>query len=550
MNEEILNKRYQRERQARQAAESILEKKSLELFQRNQELEELQANLEKQVIARTREAENAKIEARAANQAKSQFLTNMSHALRTPLTAIIGFAEVLLQHKTSRQESTRYLTTIIGSGRHLTTLVGEMLDISSIENQQLKLHPLRFNLPELLHEIEQIYAFTCQQAQLDFSLVIDSVIPQWLVADPVRIKQVIDNLVSNGIKFTQAGSIILRVKFTSGTGTLRIDVVDTGKGIDNETQALIFDYFRQGDGSIPHNFGGTGLGLFITKSLVELMGGQVILQSTLGLGSKFSLTIDCHEYEGECDTLLSKDKILPQSGMTPTFSGRVLLVEDTEVNQRLITFNLEQAGAQVELATDGAQGVQKVLAGHYGLVLMDIQMPVMDGKEAMKSLQQLGINIPVYALTANVMPTDIQEYAAIGFTGTLKKPLELEHLYQVLSQHLSAHGNTADIEAKSKSLVVEDPQIRELFFVQLVSQQVELAAMVQSLDYDGLLKICHIIKGSAGNFGYTALTDLAAHALLLLRQKHNVQGVQQCIILNQKVVEVLDEYNDQYFNSR
>jgi signal transduction histidine kinase/CheY-like chemotaxis protein len=544
MNEDRLKKRYERERKARQAAETILEKKSLELYQRNKELEEFKESLEKQVFERTHEAEKAKTEAREANLAKSQFLANMSHAIRTPLTAIIGFAEVLLQHSPSREERVKYLTTIIGSGRHLTTLLGEILDVSNIENQKLELNPLRFNLPNLLQSIEQIYVFNCQKEQLEFALIIDSVLPEWIVADPTRIKQVIDNLLSNAIKFTQSGSISLHVKFTFSSNTLHIDVVDTGQGIDDDKQTLIFDYFSQGDASITHNFGGTGLGLFITKSLVELMGGGVELESTLGVGSRFSMSIVCQGYGGECKSLESRDIIAHQSVTIPSLDGNILLVEDTEVNQQLITLNLQQTGAEVDLAINGLEGLQKALTGEYDLVLMDIQMPVMDGKEAMKSLKQLGVNLPIYALTANVMPSDIQEYADIGFTGTLCKPLELENLYQVLSQHLTVRGDQVNNKIQETKLIAQDPKIKALFYTELDKQNAELTENIHNLDYAGLIRITHVIKGSAGSFGHDNLTTLAAHALLLLRQKQYVEGVQHCTNLNQKVAEVLNEYND------
>jgi signal transduction histidine kinase/ActR/RegA family two-component response regulator len=544
MNEEIFKKRYQRELQARRAAEVILEQKSLELFQRNQELEDFKENLEKQIIERTREAEKAKTEAHAANQAKSEFLANMSHAIRTPLTAIIGFAEVLLQHRLSREESAQYLTTIINGGRHLTTLLSEILDISKIENQKLELEAIRFNLPNLLHDIEQIYLFNCKKEQLDFALVMNSVIPEWIVADPTRLKQVIHNLLSNAIKFTKTGSISLHVKFIVSTNTLQIEVIDTGEGIASDKQALIFEYFRQADSSITRNFGGTGLGLFITKSMVELMGGVVELESTLGKGSRFCVTIVCQKYDGVCDSIFNRDIIAPKPLVTPSLVGNILLVEDTEVNQQLITFNLMQTGAQVDLAVNGLEGLQKALVVQYDLVLMDIQMPVMDGKEAMKSMLQLGVNTPVYALTANVMPSDIKEYAAIGFTGALSKPLELENLYSVLSQHLSVCDNKNKNESQGTELFIPDPKLRSLFYTELAMQHTEITENIYNLDYDKLIKAVHIIKGSAGSFGYDDLTYLAADSLQLLRQKQYIQGVQHCTKLNQKVAEVLNEHND------
>lgn len=544
MNEERLKNRYQRERQARQAAEIVLEQKSLELFQRNQELEDLKKNLEKQIFERTREAEKAKTEARESNQAKSQFLANMSHATMTPLTAIIGFAEVMLQHKTSREDSVKYLNTIIGSGRHLTTLLGEILDISKIENKKLELETVRFNLPNLLQDIEQMYLFNCKKERLDFAMTLDSAIPEWIVADPTRLKQVMHNLLNNAIKFTKTGGVTVQVKFTSSTNTLQIDVVDTGEGIVAEKQALIFEYFLQADTSITSNFGGTGLGLFITKSLVELMGGVVELQSTLGLGSKFSVTITCHGCEGTCNSIKNRDVIVPQPVVIPSLIGNILLVEDTEVNRQLITFNLQQTGAKIDTANNGLEGLQMALSGEYDLILMDIHMPVMDGKEALQSLQQLGISTPIYALTANVMHSDIQEYAEIGFTGTLSKPLQLENLYKVLKQHLATVNNLGSHRSDRAKLLVKDPKIRALFFSELTKQHVEIKANIQNLDYAGLINAAHIIKGSAESFGYEDLTKLAAESLQLLRNKQYVQAVQQCTNLNLKIAEVLNEYND------
>jgi CheY-like chemotaxis protein/HPt (histidine-containing phosphotransfer) domain-containing protein len=423
-------------------------------------------------------------------------------------------------------------------------LLSEILDISKIENQKLELEAIRFNLPNLLQDIEQIYLFNCKKEQLDFALIMDSVIPQWIVADPTRLKQVIHNLLSNAIKFTKTGGISLHVKFIFSTSILQIEVFDTGEGIADDKQALIFEYFRQADSSITRNFGGTGLGLFITKSMVELMGGEVELESTLGKGSKFCVTIVCQKYEGECYSILNRGIIVPKPLVIPSLVGNILLVEDTEVNQQLITFNLEQTGAQVDLAVNGLEGLQKALTVQYDLVLMDIQMPVMDGKEAMKSLLQLGVSTPIYALTANVMPSDILEYTAIGFTGALSKPLVLEKLYTVLSQHLSVSDRKDNNKLQGPKLFIADPKLRKPFYAELAKQHTELTKHIHNLDYANLIKNVHIIKGSAGSFGYEDLTNLAAHALLLLRQKQYVQGVQYCTRLKQKVAEVLNDHND------
>jgi CheY-like chemotaxis protein/HPt (histidine-containing phosphotransfer) domain-containing protein len=256
------------------------------------------------------------------------------------------------------------------------------------------------------------------------------------------------------------------------------------------------------------------------------------------------VTIVCQKYDGECDSIFNRDIIAPKPLVTPSLVGNILLVEDTEVNQQLITFNLEQTGAQVDLAVNGLEGLQKALEVQYDLVLMDIQMPVMDGKEAMKSLLQLGVSTPVYALTANVMPSDIKEYAAIGFTGALSKPLELENLYSVLSQHLSVCVDQNNNGPQVARLLNQEPKLKLLFYKELAKQHTQITKNIHNLDYAGLIKATHIIKGSAVSFGYDELTNLAAKSLLLLRQKQYVQGIQHCTKLNQKMAGVLNEHHD------
>lgn len=346
-------------------------------------------------------------------------------------------------------------------------------------------------------------------------MVMDPAIPEWIVADPTRLKQVIHNLLSNAITFTKTGSISLYIKFIRSVSTLQIEVVDTGEGI--------------------------------TKNLVELMGGVVELQSTLGNGSRCCVTVVYQEYEGECESMNNRSIAVPKPILIPSLVGKVLLVEDTDVNQQLITFNLRQTGAQVDLAVNGLEGLQKALAVQYDLVLMDIQMPVMDGKEAMRSLLQLGVSSPIYAITANVMSSDIQEYAALGFTGALSKPLVLENLYAVLNQHLSVcdnKANKANNKVQQTQVFVPDPKVRKLFYEELAKQSTEITESIQNLDYAGLIKVTHIIQGSAGSFGYDELTNLAAQSLQLLRQKQYLHGIRLCINLNQKLAEVLNDYND------
>lgn len=233
-----------------------------------------------------------------------------------------------------------------------------------------------------------------------------------------------------------------------------------------------------------------------------------------------------------------------QAELIPSLSGNVLLVEDNKVNQHLFTFNIEKTGAKVDLAENGQEGLQKALADHYDLILMDIEMPIMDGKEAMSSLVQLGINIPIYALTANNMPSDIQEYSNLGFSGTLIKPLELGTLYQILNQHLTNSDDKVHNTSHGSPILVQDPKIRAMFYTELAKQHSEITEYITTLNYSELLKIAHIINGLAGNFGYDKLALLAEKSLQLLRQKQYQQAIQHCSSLNQKVAEIVNEHND------
>jgi len=231
----------------------------------------------------------------------------------------------------------------------------------------------------------------------------------------------------------------------------------------------------------------------------------------------------------------------------PSLMGNILLVQSNTVEQQQLTFDIQQTGAQVELAKNGVEGLKKALTSQCNLILMDIQMPIMGGIEAMRALQQLGVSAPTYALTVDGIDSDTEEYKAIGFMDTLSKPIKLEILYPVLCQHLSicdGKDNAEEQNTQKSQLFIPNLKIRALFYKELTKQYIEINQDIQNLNYAGLTKVTHIIKGSAGSFGYDDLTNLAAQSLLLLRQKQYINGIQHCIMLNQKVAEVLNEHNN------
>lgn len=437
MDNNAFERRYIRERAARKSAEKLLEEKSMELYLRNQELEKFKDHLENLVEARTSEAKLAAEQAIQANNSKSQFLANMSHEIRTPLTAIIGYAGLLRDDKPAPSIMDEHLATIIDNGKHLNGLIDEILDLTKIETNNLILENRRFNFAELLTKLKQIHTPNANSKSLSLLFNVNSGIPEWLVCDPTRLRQVLHNLLSNAIKFTHQGSITLTVETQWHSKEIIFKIKDTGEGITEDQQKNIFDSFKQADASITRRFGGTGLGLSICKSLIHLMGGQLTVKSTPGLGSEFTASITSMALEGELFELqpVSSHQKTPVIEI-PKLQGTVLLIEDTPINQVLITHLIESTGAEVVLAENGQQGIEKALSEDFDLVFMDIQMPVLDGKKAIEVLIKQGYPKPVYALTANVMQSDIDEYYNLGFKGVLAKPIDLPLLYEAMAQCL------------------------------------------------------------------------------------------------------------------
>jgi signal transduction histidine kinase/FixJ family two-component response regulator len=518
MTDNKFEKKYLREKEARQAAEQYLEQKSLELYQRNTELESLKKDLEEQVKVRTQEAQIATDTAKRANLAKSEFLANMSHEIRTPLTAIIGFAELLRRDKPSQQEAEKHLSIIIHNGRQLTELFGEILDLGKIEAQNLSLASYRFDLAVLLAELKNVHLVQASAKSLNLSFEIGLFTPQWIVGDPVRIKQILHNLFSNAVKFTEHGMVDFTVEACRQNSELVFKVKDTGMGISDEQKSWVFDSFKQADASFSRKFGGTGLGLGIAKNLCELMGGQLSFQSEMGKGSTFTARIKCTDMQGEIKQLPAVTfEQIDKTAPVPELLGRVLLVEDIAVNQQLITYHIEVTGANVTLAENGQQALERAMSEEFDLILLDIQMPVLDGKEVIKALNQLGYSKPIYALTANVMQRDIEEYRQLGFKDTLAKPLNLELLYRVLKKHLSTKTIKQNKPQQNQKIQMRIEKLKPIFIASLTEKFDELKSATEQKDIHKVGNILHIVKGSAGSFGYSDLTDLANDALVHIR---------------------------------
>src|SRR5690554_5986903 len=415
-------------------------------------------------IEREREQERLEKElARNSAQAKSQFLANMSHEIRTPLAAIIGYGETLLDSDLNEAEKRGSAETVVRSGRHLLELVNDILDHSKIDANKLDVDVVPVNLPELLDEIRAFFAPRAKEKGLDFSIICDYPLPEKIQTDPTRFRQIIINLCGNALKFTEQGSISLTLRCDRDQETLYARVVDTGIGMKPEQIERLFDPFAQGSTAISRQYGGTGLGLSISRRLAELLGGDIRVTSTYGEGSEFEVSISTGSLQQvhflrDASEFSQRRRAIAMV-LAPRLSGRILCAEDNEVNRRLVSLLVARTGAELVHVANGAEALERVRREDFDLILMDIQMPVMNGRDATQAIREAGINTPIIALTANVMAEDIAEYRMAGCNEHLAKPIDKQRFYEMLARYLThcpEPVTAADRSYSGRVLVAED----------------------------------------------------------------------------------------------
>jgi PAS domain S-box-containing protein len=390
-----------------------------------------------------RELKNAKEAAEEASAMKSAFLANMSHEIRTPLGAVLGFSELLMSQDLTVSEKVNSLEVIKRNGRLLSNLINEILDLSKVEAGRLEIEKVAVSISEVLSEVGNFLNLEASEKGIALTMVAEGALPEAILTDPLRLRQILINVIGNAIKFTDRGFVQVKVRLYSDSlarTLLGIDVKDTGAGISAEQAAKLFTPFTQADASTTRKFGGTGLGLVLSKKLANILGGDVVLkESTPGVGSTFSISIDPGDVEKVFfrSTDFQEKKIVSFPLAKPSASLRnlkILLVEDSHDNQVLIQKLLRLAGAQIEIANNGREALEKVKQGDFNLVLMDLQMPEMDGFEATRRLRAHGFDKPIIALTAHAMKEERKRCLENGFDDHLSKPVDNEALLRTLSE--------------------------------------------------------------------------------------------------------------------
>ena len=412
----------------------------------NQCAEQLRVNYQ-QII-------ESKEKAEIANVKKSEFLANMSHEIRTPMNGIVGVAELLKETKPNEVQR-NYVDILLTSSHTLLDIINDILDFSKIEAGHFELDPTKFDLKSLIQQQANEYSIRAKQQELFFDCNIDPAVPQEIEADSVRLKQVINNLIGNALKFTHRGYVELNIKLLENeTGNqLQFEVKDTGIGIAKDKLDSIFDKFQQADGSTARQYGGTGLGLAISQKIVELMGGKLQVTSEIDLGSSFyfSIPIDTPstaiggivqsspnlvEFPASSGTQMKKLSPKYKTGL------KVLVVEDTRVNQQVIQVMLNLLGLEVDIANNGVEALEYCQQNEVDAILMDYHMPVMDGYEATQKIRQLegwAAYVPIIAVTANVIKEDRERCFEIGMNGFLSKPVKPKEIEEALIDYVPAY---------------------------------------------------------------------------------------------------------------
>jgi signal transduction histidine kinase/CheY-like chemotaxis protein/HPt (histidine-containing phosphotransfer) domain-containing protein len=501
-----------------------------QIQKRDEQLTQHRDHLEERVAERTAEFLAAKQKAEEASRAKTAFLANMSHEIRTPMTAILGYADLMLSPQQTMSDRINCLQVVRRNARHLMDLINDILDISKIEAEKMTVEKIPCDPARIVVEVGSMLRAKAEAKGLSLTIEFVGDIPSEIRTDPLRLKQVLMNLTGNAIKFTSRGGITLRLGVErAGAGSRAwFEVHDTGIGMNIEQMSKLFQPFMQADESMTRKYGGTGLGLVISKRLAGYMGGELAVQSEVGKGSLFRLCVeggpldDMPMRTGLTESMISMG-IPPEATYARIgLHGRILLAEDGMDNQMLLSMHLTAAGADVVVAGNGRIAVEKLRAERFDLVLMDMQMPEMDGYAATRHLRQTGCTLPIIALTAHAMSGDREKCLAAGCTDYLTKPIDRELLLRTVKSYLPQESQIPQPAVRSAAALPAGAdaamQVAVAGFVSRLPARVDsLVTLSAAGELEELRRLVHQLKGVGSGYGFPVITEAAARAESLIK---------------------------------
>ena len=487
-------------------------------------------------------------EAEASNRAKSAFLANMSHEIRTPMNSIVGFSELALDGEAS-PKTRDYLVKIQTNAEWLLQIVNDVLDISKIESGKMELERIPFDIHELFAGCRTLIMPKALEKNIQLYFYAEPSLGRMPLGDPTRLRQVLVNLLSNAVKFTNAGMVKLQAALKGmdeKTITMYFEVKDSGIGMTSEQIEKIYEPFMQAETGTTRKYGGTGLGLAITKSILEMMGGKLSAESIPKVGSKFSFELTFDTIDVTDDKVLNKKSVLREIEK-PVFEGEILLCEDNSMNQQVICEHLARVGLKTIVADNGKIGLDMIRGRarsgekQFDLVFMDMHMPVMDGLEASAKILELNTGVPIVAMTANIMASDMEIYKMNGINDCVGKPFTSQELWRCLLKYLkplsggTVHRNTKKSSSEANILLDADAEFQKILKSTFVkTNQNKFDEIVKALEADDIKlahRLAHTLKGNAAQIGITSLRKAAADVEQQLKDEKNLVTKEQMALL-------------------